>query len=81
MSETVWSPAEAARLLAKLYAERQGELPQVDPVMQEELARALDADPAYLEATWDAWLDPMILYGWSEQCIDEARYWLVFQVV
>jgi hypothetical protein len=76
MSKPIWSPAEAAWLLAEVYAGSQGEASDIDPVTQEELARALDADPAYLEATWDAWLDMLDMYGWGEQCIDEARYWL-----
>lgn len=77
MNKPIWSPAEAAWLLAEVYAGSLGEVCDIDPVTQEELVRALDADPAYLEATWDAWVEPLILlYGWSEERIDEARSWL-----
>ena len=77
MSEPIWSPLEASWLLAEVYAGSLGESYEIDPVTQEELARALDANPAYLEATWDAWVEPMILlYGWSEERISDARSWL-----
>ena len=67
---------EAARLLAGVYAGSQGQVSDIDPVTQEELARAIDADPEYLEATWEVWVHLMVLYGWSEPQIDIARYWL-----
>ena len=77
MIKPIWSPAKAAWLLAEVYAGSLGEAYEIDPVTQEELARALDADPEYLEATWDAWVEPLtLLYGWSEERIDQARYWL-----
>ena len=77
MNSVIWSPAEAAWLLAEIYAGSLGEVCDIDPVTQEELARALDADPEYLQATREAWVEPMtLLYGWSEERIDEARYWL-----
>jgi hypothetical protein len=76
MSGPTWSAQEASWLLAEVYAGSLGDASDIDPVTQEELARALDADLAYLEATWDAWLKMLDLYGWSEQRIDEARYWL-----
>lgn len=76
MNRPVWSPVEAAMLLADLYAGSLGEACDIDLVAQAKVARALDADPEYLEAAWEAWLDPMILYGWNEQQIDDARYWL-----
>jgi hypothetical protein len=76
MSDPVWPPEKAAQLLAEVYAGSLGEGSDIDPATQAELARDLDADPAYLEATWEAWLDPMYLYGWREERIDAARYWL-----
>jgi hypothetical protein len=76
MSEPVWSPVEAARLLVEVYAGSLGEPCDIDALAQEELARALDADPVFLEAAWEEWVDPMLLDGWGEQRIDDARYWL-----
>ena len=77
MNSPVWSPEKAASLLTEVYAGSQGEACDVDPVTQEELVRALDADPAYLEATWAAWQKPLEgVYGWTARSIDDARYWL-----
>lgn len=56
MNSMVWSPEAAAQLLAEVYAGSQGEVLDVDPVTQGELARVLDADPEYLEATWQVWV-------------------------
>ena len=77
MSTPVWSVEEAGVLLADVYAGSLGEASEIDPVTQEELVRAMDADPAYLEATWDVWHRALRgVYGWNEQRIGEARYWL-----
>lgn len=74
MNRVIWSPAQAAWLLAEIYAGSLREVCDIDPVTQEELARALDADPEYLQATREAWVEPMtLLYGWSEERIDQAR--------
>lgn len=70
----MWSPEKAASLLAEVHAGNQGEACHVDPVTQEELTRALDADPAYLEATWAARQKALEgVYGWTAQSIDGAR--------
>ena len=77
MTIPVRSAAKAARLLAEVYAGSQGEAYDVDPVTEEELARAMNANPVYLEATWNAWVSELEgLYGWTRKEIDDARYWL-----
>jgi hypothetical protein len=77
MGSVGWSPEEAARLLAEVYAGSLGARSEFDPVKQEELARALDADPEYLEAAWEVWvLAGMRSSRWTQERIDEARYWL-----
>ena len=75
MDASVWFPEEAARLLEEVYAGSLGTVSDVGLVTQEELARALDADPEYLEATWEVWV-LMGMPGWTQKRIDEARTWL-----
>ena len=77
MGSVEWSPEEAARLLADVYAGHLRVESDIDPVKQEELARALNADPEYLEAAWEVWvLAGMRSSRWTQERIDEARYWL-----
>ena len=75
MDQSVWSPEEAAQLLEEVYAGSLGTVSDVGLVTQEELARALDADPDVLEETWEVWV-LMGMPGWTEKQMDDARTWL-----
>ncbi len=69
------TPSLAAYMLGEAYANGtvQGSgMPEA--VRLEALARALDANPALLEATWALWTWEMA--GWRQAEIMEARYWL-----
>ena len=61
-------------MLIDVYAGSLGKA-GIDPVTQQGLVRAVDTDPVYLETTWEVWVHLMVLYGWSEPQIDDARYW------
>jgi len=76
-----YSPVEAAGLLADAWAADRGEEGWVDPVTLEALAWSLDADPEYLEETWQAWADELEAQGYTPTELDEARYWLDVVVI
>ena len=83
MTPPRWTPVEAAYHLGEAFAAQHGEDDRdTDPVTLEDLARALDADPEYLEASWEAWHEGMSdNTSWTEGEIDDARYWLDTVVV
>lgn len=72
----IWTPIEATCHVDEAYAAEQGIHADYDPTTLEAIARAMDADPEYLEATWSAWKEEMEGDKVPEEEIDAARYWL-----
>ena len=71
-----WTPIEAAYHLGEAYAAEQGENADYSPYEVELIARAMDADPEYLEEVWEAWQEELLLAAYTEKAVDAARYWL-----
>lgn len=71
-----WTAIEAAYHLGEAYAAEQGEDADYSPYEVELIARAMDADPDYLDAVWDAWQEELLLAPHTEETVNEARYWL-----
>ncbi len=68
-----WTAIEAAYHLGEAYAAEQGEDADYSPYETELIARAMDADPKYLEAVWDAWQVELLRTGQTDKQVDEAR--------
>lgn len=71
-----WTAIEAAYHLGEAYAAEQGIDADYSPYEVELIARAMDADPDYLEDVWDAWQEELLLAAYTDKQVDEARYWL-----
>ena len=72
-----WTAIEAAYHLGEAYAAEQGEEDaDYSPYEVELIARAMDADPEFLEEVWDAWEEELLLSAYSEDVLETARYWL-----
>ncbi|MGY2897125.1 hypothetical protein [Deinococcus sp. UYEF24] len=71
-----WTPIEASYHLGEAYAAEQGIDVDYSPYEVKLIARAMDADPEYLEEVWAAWLEEMEGDGLTGKQIDEVRYWL-----
>ncbi|MGY2892458.1 hypothetical protein [Deinococcus sp. UYEF24] len=71
-----WTAIEAAYHLGEAYAAEQGIDADYSPYEVELIARAMDADPEYLDEVWSAWVEEMEGDGLTGKQIDEVRYWL-----
>ena len=71
-----WTTRRAAYYLGEAWGADRGEIVNYDEIETEAIARAMNADPEYLEAVWATWKELLRLAAYTDKQVGEARYWL-----